>query len=81
MAKPSARVYQIKVTLNEVRRPIGRRVLVPGTTTLLKLHDILQIVMGWVEKIQLPQPSERYPLCLAGKRACPPGDVGGVWGC
>jgi hypothetical protein len=23
---------------------------------------------------------KKYPLCLEGKRACPPEDVGGVWG-
>lgn len=22
----------------------------------------------------------RYPICIKGKRACPPEDVGGVWG-
>ena len=142
MAKQPAQVFQIKVTLDGVRPPIWRRILAPGTTTLLKFHDILQSVMGWqdshlhrftidgqsygnteidewgdlgirsearyklgqliseagarfhyeydfgdswehtllVEKIQPPKPGERYPLCLAGKRACPPEDVGGVWG-
>jgi hypothetical protein len=40
-------VYQIKVTLDDTHPPIWRRILVPGNTTLLKLHDILQIVMGW----------------------------------
>lgn len=25
-------------------------------------------------------PDQRYPLCLEGARACPPEDVGGVWG-
>ena len=33
-----------------------------------------------VEKILPPQEGVRYPLCLKGKRACPPEDVGGVWG-
>jgi hypothetical protein len=122
--------------------PVWRRILVPGNTTLLKLHDILQIVMGWedshlhmftiegsiygdpandeygdlgtideakvkshqviyregqrlsyeydfgdswnhtllVEKFLPPQEGVRYPMCLKGERACPPEDVGGVWG-
>lgn len=37
-------------------------------------HEIL------VEKILTPDPSVRYPVCIAGKRECPPEDVGGVWG-
>ena len=32
-----------------------------------------------VEKI-LPEPGVKYPTCLKGKGACPPEDVGGVWG-
>jgi hypothetical protein len=142
MAKKPTQIYQIKVTLDDTHPPVWRRILVPGNTTLLKLHDILQIVMGWedyhlhmftiagefygnpaddeygdlgtlnesryklsqlfdsegqrfsyeydfgdswdhtllVEKILPPEESQRYPLCLKGKRACPPEDVGGVWG-
>jgi len=33
-----------------------------------------------VEKILPPSPDEKYPQCIKGKRACPPEDVGGVWG-
>jgi hypothetical protein len=40
---------------------------------------------GWehtllVEKILPPEPGVDYPRCIKGKRACPPEDVGGIWG-
>ncbi|MBM4257783.1 MAG: plasmid pRiA4b ORF-3 family protein [Deltaproteobacteria bacterium] len=40
---------------------------------------------GWeheivVEKILSPEQGVKYPLCLDGKRACPPEDCGGIWG-
>jgi hypothetical protein len=135
-------IYQIKITLNDSKPPIWRRILVADTTTLSKLHDILQTVMGWtnshlhhfiineefygepsddefgdmgtknearfklnqlvsragfkfryeydfgdswlhdlvVEKILPAEKEAQYPVCIAGKRACPPEDVGGVWG-
>ena len=37
-------------------------------------HEIL------VEKVLPHDPLVRYPVCTAGKRACPPEDCGGVWG-
>jgi hypothetical protein len=40
---------------------------------------------GWVHEVLLEKVIERqegvdYPICLAGKRACPPEDCGGTWG-
>jgi hypothetical protein len=40
---------------------------------------------GWeheivVEKVLPVEEGALYPRCLAGKRACPPEDVGGIWG-
>jgi hypothetical protein len=135
-------VYQLKVTLDDSKPPIWRRVLVSEKVTLYELHQIIQIVMGWtnshlhmfllgeqiygdpaddefgdlgtknetryrlnqlglhekskfsyeydfgdswdhtilVEKILPEEKGARYPVCVKGKRACPPEDVGGVWG-
>jgi len=139
--RPDARpVYHLKVTLQHTKPPIWRRIQVRANTTLPRLHDTLQVAMGWtdahlhqfiidgveyglpdpdfaddrrseqriklervvttekdrfvyeydfgdswthillVEKILPPDPEVHYPRCLAGKRACPPEDVGGVWG-
>jgi hypothetical protein len=135
-------VYQLLVTLRRSDQPIWRRIEVRGSTTLARLHTVLQIVMGWtdshihefvvgevrygvpimewppeerarnerrfrldqivatagdrfvydydfgdawhldvlVEAVLLPAPGARYPRCLAGARACPPEDVGGIPG-
>ncbi len=132
-------IYQIKITLRHIRPPVWRRILIPPDMKLPRLHDVLQIVMGWTDShlhafrkgdtqygvpegdfpgmyrnernIQLDQlagvggkiiyeydfgdgweheiliekslPAEkgqRYPVCIAGKRACPPEDCGGPWG-
>jgi hypothetical protein len=40
---------------------------------------------GWVHTITLEKvlpfdPAEPLPRCVTGKRACPPEDVGGLWG-
>lgn len=33
-----------------------------------------------VEKVLPPDPDAHYPVCIKGRRACPPEDVGGMWG-
>jgi hypothetical protein len=134
----SDRIYQIKVTLEDIDPPIWRRIQVPGNLTLPQLHAVLQIAMGWtnshlhgfqvgkqfytepnpdygpmtvlderqvrldqiapevgarfvyeydfgdswehalvVEQILPLDPGVTYPRCIAGKRTCPPEDVGG----
>lgn len=39
--------YQIKVTLNGIRPPVWRRMLVPSSVSLKDLHGILQVAVGW----------------------------------
>ncbi len=132
-------VYQLKVTLLDIKPPIWRRIQVTDDITLYNLDRILQTVMGWtdshlhefevhgefygdagamegdgvdergvtlgglianekekfhymydlgdcweheilVEKILPVEKDVRYPVCLTGKRACPPEDCGGTPG-
>jgi hypothetical protein len=139
---PDEAIYQLKVSLKRSKPPIWRRLQVSSNITLYRLHQIIQVAMGWanyhlyefesrgncfgepdsdwdwgreiksarrtrlsqlvageksrfayiydlgdhweheilVEKISSPEPDQRYPLCLTGKRACPPEDCGGIWG-
>lgn len=132
--------YQMKVTLEDIKPPIWRRIQVTSATSLYRFHKILQTVMGWseshlhqfiidemhygepspdygfkmknektvklshvvsgentkfyyeydfgdswyhkilVEKILPLEPDKHYPVCLKGKRACPPEDCGGISG-
>jgi hypothetical protein len=133
------RVFQLRVTLDDVTPPVWRRVLVPAGYTLDRLHRVIQYAMGWqdchlhsfeidgvqygepdpdsdlamldeldyrlddvagpgtrmrytydfgdwwehevvVEEIRAADPQARYPVCIAGQRACPPEDVGGPAG-
>lgn len=138
-AQATGTIYQLKITLKDIRPPIWRRVLVPDCS-LDEVHEIIQVAMGWenyhlydfevggerytdprgmddldmedasrarlsgiipkekfkfsytydfgddwkhevlVEKILLLEAGQKYPVCVDGKRACPPEDVGGPWG-
>ena len=40
-------LYEIKVELKEIEPPIWRIIKVPSSTSLLRLHRVLQRVMGW----------------------------------
>ena len=139
-------IHQLKITLERSKPPIWRRVQVSSGINLRKLHDVIQVAMGWsnehlycfeqgrvsygetdndpfpfpifgepmrsaiqtplrkvapavgsklvyeydfgdswrhrieVEKSLPPEAGVTYPRCLTGRRACPPEDVGGVWG-
>lgn len=44
---PSA--YQLEVTLLDTRPPIWRRLEVASDLTLGRLHEVLQIAMGWTD--------------------------------
>lgn len=39
--------YQLKITLKDVSPPVWRSFVVPADITLDRLHDVIQIVMGW----------------------------------
>ncbi len=134
-------VYILRITIEAVEPPVWRRVQVPGSITLERLHTVIQKAMGWrdahlhefevggrrygqpepdepdykvepewkltlrgaaptegarfryvydlgdgwghemlVEAIQAPVAPFKHPVCLAGERACPPEDCGGVPG-
>lgn len=45
--KAAARIFQLKIALEEVEPSIWRRLLVPSDITLAKLHFVLQKAMGW----------------------------------
>ncbi len=42
-------IYQLKITLLEIVRPVWRRVQVSNSIPLNDLHRVFQIVMGWTD--------------------------------
>jgi hypothetical protein len=66
---------------NELRVKLSQVVL----GEKFKFHYTYDMGDGWeheilVEKVFPADPQVRYPVCVTGKRACPPEDCGGVWG-
>lgn len=138
--KQPKQIYQLHISLDNIRPPIWRRLLVPSNVRLSELSEIILTAMGWmgyhlhqfiingvyygnpeyndmgktknetrvalreiarmvgykfkyeydfgdgwmhtikVEKILPAEVGVQYPVCIKGKRACPPKDVGGPWG-
>ena len=58
----------------------------PGTMTVALMFVVAAGVHNsggidlLVEKVLPPEPGQQYAVCVKGRRACPPEDVGGVWG-
>jgi hypothetical protein len=47
---PGQPVLQLRITLEEVHPPVWRRLLVPGSVRLDKLHRVFQAAMGWEDR-------------------------------
>jgi pRiA4b ORF-3-like protein len=47
--KRQAQTYQLRIDLKGVNPKVWRRIFVPATIKLNKLHDILQTTMGWMD--------------------------------
>ena len=62
------------VTLADVAPAAGHRLLYEYDFGDGWEHDVL------VEKLFEAEPGATYPVCVKGRRACPPEDVGGPWG-
>lgn len=44
---PAPSIHQLKITLEGFKPPIWRRIQVDSDTNLRRLHDVIQVVMGW----------------------------------
>jgi hypothetical protein len=46
---PSPRIYTLRIELEDIAPPIWRRLQVPIDITLPRLHNTLQVAMGWTD--------------------------------
>jgi len=60
-ARSPGSIYQLRISLKETEPEIWRRVLVRGSTSLHKLHLVIQDVMGWTN-------SHLYEFEIRGER-------------
>ena len=49
MPNKDATIYELTVTLEDTDPPIWRRIAVPSTITLRRLHDAIQLAFGWAD--------------------------------
>ena len=47
--RATPKLYELHVELEDIHPRIWRKILVPGSIKLPKLHDLLQLVMGWTD--------------------------------
>ena len=57
--------------------------ILPASGKRLRFEYEYDFGDGWQHEVLFEgrlkaEPGKRYPLCLEGARACPPGDVGGI---
>jgi hypothetical protein len=72
---PEGEVYdERQFTLGQVVRRAGDRFTYEYDLGDGWIHEVL------VERILPPEPGPHTPVCVAGERACPPEDVGGLYG-
>lgn len=70
-------VYQLKITLRDIKPPIWRRVQVKSSVTLSQLHLIIQGAMGWwdchlhqfsIQGIDYGEPDPDYSLDMEDEK-------------
>jgi hypothetical protein len=58
---PAQIVFRLRIRLEDVDPPVWRRLLVPGSVRLAKLHDIFQAALGWTN-------SHLHAFTIGGQR-------------
>lgn len=43
--------YILKIVIEDTHLPVWRRVMVPDKLTFADLHEIIQVLFGWEERI------------------------------
>jgi hypothetical protein len=80
-SKAQRNVYQIKITLGDIRPPIWRRIEVLSSTTLERLHLIIQLAMGWsnyhlhqftIDGIEYGNPDSNFESGMENKKSMNP---------